>query len=248
MISFEKDQIYIVTGASSGIGEGTALLLNKLGATVVAIARNEKRLNEMKSKSVYPENIHIETRDLAENISELPEYIKELKLKYGKFSGLAYCAGTGLLQPLIGFNLEETKKVFDINYFAAIAMAKGFADKRNNIGKGSSAVFVSSFASVIPSKGQLTYAGTKAALDASIKVIASEYVSKGIRFNTVQPSEIATPLLDERAAFLGEKKLARRYPLGIGEVDDVANFIAFLLSDATKWITKQSYVIDCGSE
>ena len=50
MISFTKEQIFIVTGASSGIGEGTALLLNELGATVVGIARNEERLNKMKSK------------------------------------------------------------------------------------------------------------------------------------------------------------------------------------------------------
>ena len=85
MISFNKDQVYIVTGASSGLGEGTALLLNELGATVVGIARNEERLNSMRAKCKYPENMHIEIKDLAEDIEGLPQYVKELKEKYGKF-------------------------------------------------------------------------------------------------------------------------------------------------------------------
>lgn len=116
MISFNKEQIFIVTGASSGIGEGVALLLNELGATVVGIARNEKRLNEMKTKCKYPENMHIEIKDLAEDIEGLPNYIKELKNKYGKFTGLAYCAGICQVNPLQTLNYNEMKTLFDIDY------------------------------------------------------------------------------------------------------------------------------------
>lgn len=100
MISFNKEQRFIVTGASSGLGEGTALLLNELGATVVGIARNEERLKVMKAKCKYPENMHIEIKDLTEDIEGLPQYVKELKNKYGKFSGMAYCAGITQVQPL----------------------------------------------------------------------------------------------------------------------------------------------------
>ena len=92
MISFDKNDIFIVTGASSGIGKSTAILLNELGATVVAIARNKDRLNKMKAKCKYPENMHLEIKDLTENIEGLALYVKELKNKYGKLSGLAYCA------------------------------------------------------------------------------------------------------------------------------------------------------------
>lgn len=64
------------------------LLLNELGATVVGIARNEERLNAMKAKCKYPENMHLEMKDLTENIEELPQYVKELKINTVNSQGL----------------------------------------------------------------------------------------------------------------------------------------------------------------
>ncbi|RAX51896.1 hypothetical protein CCY99_08015 [Helicobacter sp. 16-1353] len=64
MIAFNKEQIYIVTGASSGIGRATALLLNNLGASVIAIARNKQRLESLKADCKNPNNIYIEIMDL----------------------------------------------------------------------------------------------------------------------------------------------------------------------------------------
>jgi len=245
MISFNKEQIFIVTGASSGLGEGTALLLNELGATVVGIARSKERLESMKAKCKYPENMHLEIRDLTEDIEKLPQYVKELKNKYGKFQGLAYCAGIVEVKPLQLLDLQEMKKLFDINYFAPIMMAKGFADKRNNIGTGASAVFISSLASVACSRGMTTYSGAKAALISSIKSIAKECAPYKIRFNCVSPSDIKTPMvLRDAAEYMQDKE--KIYPMGYGEVEDVANMITYLLSDKAKWIASQNYVIDCG--
>ena len=79
MINFNKEQIYIVTGASSGIGEATAILLNEFGATVVGIGRNQERLEAMKTKCKYPENMFLEQKDLTEDIEGLPKYVKSLK-------------------------------------------------------------------------------------------------------------------------------------------------------------------------
>ncbi|MDE6885605.1 MAG: SDR family NAD(P)-dependent oxidoreductase [Helicobacteraceae bacterium] len=66
MITFNKEQIYIVTGASSGIGKAVALLLNELGASVIAIARDKERLESMRAESKNPNNIYIEIKDLCE--------------------------------------------------------------------------------------------------------------------------------------------------------------------------------------
>ena len=138
MISFDKEQIYIVTGASSGLGRATAMLLNELGASVVAIARREDKLNELKSECKYPENLYVEVKDLAEDIEALPQYVKSLKEKYGKFSGMAYCAGVSNINPIGSVDYDTIQKIFAINYYAPIFMTKGFVDRRCNIGKGAS--------------------------------------------------------------------------------------------------------------
>ena len=112
MISFTSDKRIIVTGASSGIGEGVALLLNELGATVIGIGRNQERLEGMKAKAKFPENVFLEQKDLAEDIAGLPAYVKALKDKYGKFYGMAYCAGLPCINPLRAVTYEEIQRVF----------------------------------------------------------------------------------------------------------------------------------------
>ncbi|MBR1754521.1 SDR family oxidoreductase [bacterium] len=246
MISFNKEQIYIVTGASSGIGEGTALLLNELGATVVGIARNEERLKAMRAKSKYPENMHLEIKDLTDDIEGLPKYVKELKNKYGKFSGMAYCAGISDVKPLQLLEYTEVDYMFKVNCFAPVFFCKGLLDRRNNIGKGTSVVAISSIVSKLNDKGMLAYSSTKAALTAAYRCMAAEVAQSGIRINTVSPSDIKTPMtMCFEAQSLREGR-EEKYPLGFGEIDDVANFAVFLLSDKTKWITRQDYIIDCG--
>ena len=243
MISFKSDQKFIVTGASSGIGEGVALLLNELGATVVGIARNKERLEGMKAKATHPENVFLEQKDLAEDIAGLPAYVKALKERYGKFHGLAYCAGITLNQPLQLKDYETSRRLFDIDYFAPMFMAKAFGDRRNTIGRGTSMVFVSSAAAQCASRGMSDYCGAKAALSHSVHSIAKELAPHGMRVNCVLPADIATPMTLADPEILNSKS----YPMGVGEVSDVANVVAFLLSDKAKWITGQNYVVDCAS-
>lgn len=246
MIAFHFEQRFIVTGASSGIGESVALLLNELGATVIGIGRNQERLEAMKAKAKQPENVFLEQKDLTEDIEALPAYVKTLKEKYGKFSGMVYCAGISDVTPLKGLSLSAITKVFNIDYIAPIFMSKGIVDKRNNIGKGTSIVLISSSSGTIPVRGMVSYCGAKAALINSAKVIAKEYSAQGIRVNLVSPSDIATPMTQtgDIKDFVEIRK--DLYPFGIGEPKDVANMSVFLLSDKAAWITGQNYILDGG--
>ena len=246
MISFNPEQRFIVTGASSGIGEGVALLLNELGATVIGIGRNAERLEGMKAKCKHPENTFIEQKELMEDIQGLPAYVKFLKDKYGKLSGMAYCAGIGEVSPLQLWDYEKERRFFDVNYFAPLAMAKGIADRRNNVSGQTSCVFIASASALLADKGHCSYAGTKAALVASCRTLAKELTAQRLRVNTVSPTVIRTPMtITEGEEY--EKSQIAKYPLGFGEVSDVANLVAFLLSDKAKWITGQNYVVDCAS-
>ena len=248
MIKFSKEQIYIVTGASSGLGEAVALLLNELGATVIGIGRNVERLARMKAKCQYPENMFLEIKDLAEDIEGLPRYVKELKEKYGKFSGMAYCAGVSGINPIKIMSYEYAKNIFDINYFAPLLMTKGVTDKRNNIGLGTSLVFLSSIDAQLNSKGQCVYGGSKAALSASIKAISREVTPLGIRVNCLLPSMISTPMTMQVSDLEANQSDIDSgvYPFGWGEPNDVANMVVYLLSDKAKFISGQNYIIDSG--
>jgi len=243
MVSFSAEQRFVVTGASSGIGEGVALLLNELGATVVGIGRNQERLEGMRAKAKFPENVFLEQKDLAEDISGLPAYVKSLKEKYGKFSGMAYCAGITLNQPLQLKDYEVSRRLFDIDYFAPMFMTKAFGDRRNTIGRGTSIVLISSAAANCSARAMSDYCGAKAALSHSARCIAKELAPHGIRINCVLPADIVTPMTLADPDILASKS----YPMGVGEVVDVANVVAFLLSDMAKWITGQNYVVDCAS-
>ena len=242
-IKFDKEQRFIVTGASSGIGENTALMLNKLGATVIAIGRNKERLQMLVEQSYSPENMFTEQKDLTEDIPSLPQYVKSLKDKYGKFQGLVYCAGIGKVEPLQMIQYPEVIKEFETNYFAPLFLAKGFADRRINNGSGSTCVFVSSIASFCSDKGHVVYAGSKAALSASVKSMAKELAKNGVRMNCVSPSAVNTPMLDEHSR---SEKQMEKYPFGIADTDDVSNLIIYLLSDKAKFISAQNYIIDSG--
>lgn len=242
MISFKAEQRFIVTGASSGIGEGVALLLNELGATVIGIGRNQERLNGMKANAKYPENVFLETKDLAKDVAGLPAYVKALKDKYGKFQGMAYCAGLGGIMPLRAVDLGAMRTMFDINYFAPVFMAKGFADKRNNNGNGSAMVFIASRGGVRVEPGMTSYAGSKGALIATMQSIAKELAPSGVRVNCVSPALIQTHMADDISRQYAEGK----YPMGLGTVPDVANTIVYLLSEQSHWTSGQNYIIDCG--
>lgn len=246
MGEYTQNDIFLVTGASSGLGRQTALDLIQEGATVVGIARSYEKLEETKQMSSFPERFFIETRDLSKDIENIESWVNSLREQYGKFRGLAYCAGVAELKPSRLLTYSEMLNMFNINYFAPIMMTKAVSAPKNNIGEGTSVVAISSMEAVLNDKGMTTYSGSKAALSASLKCIAKEVVKKRIRINTVLPSDIKTPMTMKEELVEIRENQEQKYPLGFGEPKDVSNMIMYLLSSKAKWITAQSYIIDCG--
>ena len=247
MTLFSEENVFIVTGASSGIGKAVALKLIENGAKVVAVARNVERLQLLESECSKAERLFIEVADLTEHLSDMPSYLKSLKDKYGKFSGLAYCAGSILLKPASSIEYKEALGLFNINYFAPVMMTKAFLDKRVCVGRGASAVAVASAEAFLREKGLCIYSGTKAALQATLSTIAKEVASRGMRVNTVSPSDIKTPMTMNDGMVNLRQGREETYPFGFGEPEDVAELVVFLLSKKAKWLTGHDYIADCAT-
>lgn len=245
----DGDKIFLVTGASSGIGYAIALLLNAAGATVIANGRDLARLEEMRLKSQYPANIYCEARDLGKDLSGLRGWLRNLAKKYGPLDGMVSSAGQTWNSPLAFYPLAKVYNIFDICCHAPLLMGSAFCDKNVNAGQGSSIVYVAAAAAQDPNPGQGVYAAAKAALIAGAKCLAREAAPKGIRVNCVSPGLVRTPMMAAACAELGSdflKKEEALYPLGIGEPEDVANLAIFLLSAKSRWITGQNFSITGG--
>ena len=239
----------LVTGASSGIGMAVALLCNQMGATVIASGRDMPRLQNLKNSCAHQEFLHIEPRDLQEDMDSLPQWVAGLRQKYGKLTALVCCAGYAAVMPLRAYDRNAAASLYDIHVHAPLLLARGFADKRNNMGQGSSIIFLSSAAALAKEAGLAAYGGAKAAIQAATISLSRELAPQGIRINAVAPAMVRTPMSEQYFAMLSpdarDQALAA-YPLGIGTPEDVAQTIVFLLSDSGKWITGQTVVLDGG--
>ena len=241
---FNKDQIYIVTGASSGIGQKVAVLLCNEGATVVGIGRSEERLIQTKEQCQNSEKFFYEVKDLTSDIENLPQYVTELKNKYGKFQGLVCSAGITAIEPFMMMQYKTMQDLFNINYFVPMQLMKGFLDKRNILKENVTILAIASIVTYLLEKGMSQYVASKSALTNACKTIAKEYANKGIRINTISPSDVETPMTKNIEGVREERSTI--YPLGQTTIKDISNMALFLLSDKAKHITGTDFVINGG--
>lgn len=238
----------VVAGASSGIGRETALLLNKLGASIILIARREDKLKEtLKALTGTDNAYYIADLSILDSIEPL---FKKIVAEQGKLDGMVYSAGVGTSMPLIMFKPEKVQKIFDINYFGFVECVRQIC-KRGRFNEGMRIVGVSSVASMRGDKSHMAYSASKSAMDSSVRCIARELADKGICINTVAPAMTATELYNRYVEKYGEEsgsnqEILRRQYLGIAQTTDVANAIAFLISSEARFITGITLPVDGG--
>lgn len=238
------NKIFIVTGAGSGIGRETSLAIAIEGATVVMMDINTEGLSE--TASLGGEHCHPLSIDLT-NEKEVADAVSQAVEKYGKLDGLVHCAGISSRKPLNVLSKDGFSKVMDVNFYSFVELVKQCA-KRKHINDGASIVVMSSISSIKGYKAKTEYCVSKAAVDAFVRCMALELADRKIRVNSVMAAAVNTPMAQrarETNAAVGAA--AFEAPLGITEPYEVANTIAFLLSDATKTITGTSILIDGGA-
>ena len=233
----------LITGASSGIGQTTAIECSKLGAKVIVTARNPDRLQETFSQ--------LEGEGHQQIIADISkeEDICSLVEQVPKLDGVVNNAGVAGTSLVAFYKREEIETMFNTNTMAAVMITKMLV-KKKKLNNPSSIVFTSSAEGVFgstPANG--VYGMTKAALNAFMQTAALELGRKGIRCNTVNPSMVQTRMAVPTGAISAEQLEIdrKKYPLGrYGEPRDIALAIIYLLSDAASWVTGTAFKIDGG--
>lgn len=236
-----KDKTILVTGASSGIGQATAIECSKMGARVVITGRNAERLQETLEQLEGSGHIQI----IADLNSEGD--IEKLAAECPNLDGLVNNAGRGKSKPVNFVKLEDLEDVYKTNLFGVALLTKMLLKKKKLV-KGSSIVFTSSISSKMTAAGLAIYASSKAAVSAYMRTCAIELGVKGIRANAVLPGMVETKLINS-GTYTDEDKAndLNLYPLGrYGVPSDIAFAIIYLLSDASAWMTGTELVIDGG--
>ncbi len=243
-----RDKRILLFGASSGIGRQTAVSLSELGATLFLVARREEELQ--KTLSLCEGEGHFIFPFDVTRIEEIGNLISSIVLEHGALDGMVYSVGMSEEIPVSSINHDRLVKTFETNYYPFVECVKQVSKKRR-FNEGFRIVGVSSVSSFLGEKSHCAYAGSKAAMDASMRVMAKELAAKGICINTVAPGLTMTEPVEELIDYMKnsgdgyERTLQRQY-LGVGQPEDVANAICFLLSVAAKQITGVTLPVDGG--
>jgi 3-oxoacyl-[acyl-carrier protein] reductase len=235
----------IVTGGSRGLGLAIARTLVTAGYRVVTIARRETGPLASTIREAEADMLHFHPFDLAD-IAGIPSLVKELRLAFGPIHGLVNCAALGTSGTLALMPDTAIERLVNLNVTSPLVLTKYVVRSMMSEGHGR-IVNIASIAGFSGLKGLSAYAATKASLIGFTRSLAREVGSLDITVNAVAPGFVET---DMTSALRGEQReqIIRRSALHrLAGADDVANAVAFLISDKARNITGTVLTVDAGS-
>jgi len=235
----------LVAGASSGIGQASAVLFSQLGARLVLSGRHAGRLDET-LRLLEGEGHYVRPYDM-HDVAGIPAWLKEGAGIYGLLDGCLNSAGIVAIRPIQYLGMDLLQQVLQVNLMAAVSLSKGF--RQNGVHSSPAAVVhVSSIAGLIGLVGQTAYAASKGALIAIVKALAIELAGERIRVNCIAPGWVCGTQMTNKVddELLSANSFKEQHPLGTGVPVDVANAAAFLLAGTGRWITGTTLVVDGG--
>ena len=240
-------KVALVTGASRGIGRAVAVDLARAGADVALVGRDRAALDETATEARAAREAAKVSVHVADVASETAtnEAVAATLAEHGRIDAAVANAGQALDALILRFKAADLDRLIDVNlksaFYLSAAVAKPMLKQR-----GGAIVFISSIVGLAGNPGQSAYAATKAGLLGLAKSLAKELGSRGVRVNAVAPGLIETAMTAEMPEAAREHYL-RTIALGRpGTPEDVASVVTFLASDAARYVTGQTVVVDGG--
>ncbi len=234
----------LVTGASSGIGQGCAVALAEAGAHVVLAARGIDRLEEtveaLRAQGHACEALALDVADV--------DAVQKAVGHHEPFEVLVNSAGLAIHGPALETRTADFDTVMNVNLRGAYFLAQAVAQRLMAADKPGSLITISSQMAHVGGIDRSVYCASKFAVEGFTKAMAIEWGRSGIRINTICPTFVRTPLTEqtfdqpERVRWIEEKiKLGRT-----GVVEDIMGSVLYLASDASALVTGTALMVDGG--
>lgn len=238
---------YVLLGATGGIGSATARRLAEAGdARFVLAARTQSDLDalaeDLQRRGAETHAVAADATDYA----QVQSVVDAATEQYGGFDGIACCVGSILLKPAHLTSVDEFEQTLRLNLHAAFYTVKAAA--RPLMKKGGSIVLCSSAVARTGLRNHEAIAAAKGGIGALVQSAAATYGARGVRVNAVAPGLVDTGLSARIVSNpAGLKQSQAMHALGtIGQPDDVAQALAWLLSPESSWVTGQTVGVDGG--
>lgn len=236
----------LITGGTTGIGRATAETLHERGFRVMVTGQNPDTIAE--ARRTLPSEVVVVRADLR-SLKDADALASDVRDRFGALTGLFLNAGISRRANVESIDEASYDEIFDINtkgqFFTLQKLLPALAD-------GGSIVFTIGIGVTMGMSGGSVAAASRGALLAMIPSLALELAPRGIRVNGVSPGAIETPIwsksgLAPDALISATNATAARIPMGrLGSPSDVANLVAFLMSDQSPYLTGETVVVGGG--
>jgi NAD(P)-dependent dehydrogenase (short-subunit alcohol dehydrogenase family) len=244
-------KVAIVTGAGSGLGRASALLLAEMGAWIAVVdiddAKGSSTAAEIQDQNGHALALNCDVR----SASDCRRAVETTIQKWGKIDILCNCAGIAIRKDIVELTEEEWDLALDVTLKGIYLLSREVVPHMIRNG-GGSIINIGSGWSLKGGPKAASYCAAKGGAVNLTRAMAIDHGPHNIRVNCICPGDIDTPMLRSECAQLGEdvqsfmKEAANRPLARVGTPEDVANAVLFLASPMSTWITGTAFVVDGG--